>query len=285
MLEWNKIEEGSHGLHFPGKSIILHSLISSVGRTRLDKHNYSFNGLEREKEEFVVFQYTLKGRGELIYEGENYALDKGSAMLVHIPHDHRYFFPENSREWEFVYLCFYGSEILRICRLAEMSLGPVFYPDRGGALIQKTYRIMKTVVNEINEPQAFIYSDLAYSWAMTLAGLISREKKGDEPISVKRARQFCRENLHLSIGVEDIARAARCSRSHLTRLFSAHTQMGLQEYLEYLRMQKASRLLHNRDFRVKEVARLCGYGDENYFCKVFKRNFNHSPGRYREIGL
>ena len=285
MINWFKIKQGANGLHFPKRNVLLHFLISSAGKSILRDHNYSFYGLERGNEEFAVFQYTLKGRGTLCYEGENYALTEGTAMLVHIPHDHHYYFPRDSESWEFVYICFYGSELLRIFAQAEKSLGPVMKPGREDRLLEQTYKILNSVMGEGEEKNVFHYSSLAYEWIMALAENIKRDGGGEEPSAVRKTRQYCRDNLHKPIGVEDMARAARCSRSHLTRLFSVHIQMGLQEYLEYLRMQKACRLLHNEKYTVKEVARLCGYGDENYFCKVFKKNFARSPGRYREIGL
>jgi len=32
---------------------------------------------------------------------------------------------------------------------------------------------------------------------------------------------------------------------------------------------------------VKCVAEECGYGDANYFCKVFRKSFGVSPGAFR----
>lgn len=280
---------GNGSLYYPRRGIPLHALISSAGHTRLDRDegalNYDFNGLKRGQEEFVVFQYTLAGEGRLRYEGEDYALLPQTAMVVHIPHDHRYFLPESSRMWEFIYLCLYGSELLRICARAESSLGPVISVDPRGELARLSGVIVKETVAARNDPDAHRFSAMAYSWAMALAGLIPGEGRGEEPAAVARARQFCRSHMDKPIGVEEISRAARCSRSHLTRLFRASWQMGVQEYLEYIRMQRAVRLLTPGDLTVKEVARRCGFADENYFCKVFRRNFNRSPGQFRRFGL
>lgn len=48
-------------------------------------------------------------------------------------------------------------------------------------------------------------------------------------------------------------------------------------------IEKAKELLHNKDSRVSEVAGKVGYGDGNYFTKLFKKSTGVTPSEYREM--
>jgi AraC-like DNA-binding protein len=52
-------------------------------------------------------------------------------------------------------------------------------------------------------------------------------------------------------------------------------------YLSSLRLEESLRLIARGSHTVKMVAEQCGYGDANYFCKVFRKSFGVSPGAFR----
>jgi AraC-like DNA-binding protein len=41
-------------------------------------------------------------------------------------------------------------------------------------------------------------------------------------------------------------------------------------------------ILLDQCITVKEVAAQCGFYDENYFCRLFRKRFGISPGKYKE---
>ena len=55
-----------------------------------------------------------------------------------------------------------------------------------------------------------------------------------------------------------------------------------KEYLNYIRVQKASDMLRNTDLSVTGVAMACGFSDGNYFGDVFRRLTGVSPREYRK---
>ncbi|MBQ6596791.1 MAG: helix-turn-helix transcriptional regulator [Lentisphaeria bacterium] len=61
--------------------------------------------------------------------------------------------------------------------------------------------------------------------------------------------------------------------------------MSPAQYLLNLRMQKACRLLRNADLRIYEIANLCGYCNELYFCRVFAKSNGMTPQAYRKLHL
>nr|WP_304054247.1 helix-turn-helix transcriptional regulator [Enterocloster clostridioformis] len=85
---------------------------------------------------------------------------------------------------------------------------------------------------------------------------------------------------------EAMVSAARYMNQHyqegLTKKFKGSTGLCFKEYLNYIRVQKASDMLRNTDLSVTGVAMACGFSDGNYFGDVFRRLTGVSPREYRK---
>jgi len=53
--------------------------------------------------------------------------------------------------------------------------------------------------------------------------------------------------------------------------------ISLSAYIEKKRMELASELLLHGENSVTDVARKCGFTNDNTFYKAYKRTFGHSP--------
>lgn len=78
-----------------------------------------------------------------------------------------------------------------------------------------------------------------------------------------------------------LASLLNTSEDYLSRIF--HRQMGvsLWEYLARLRIVHAIDLLRSTGASLSEIADRTGFRDEAYFCRVFKRITNATPGSFR----
>lgn len=82
--------------------------------------------------------------------------------------------------------------------------------------------------------------------------------------------------------IADIARHVGLSVTHFGRQFRAEFGASPMRVLTRERMASARQLLLMPEFRIGEIARVCGYASSQYFCRVFKAEHGLTPGAYRE---
>lgn len=99
---------------------------------------------------------------------------------------------------------------------------------------------------------------------------------------IQNAITFINENLTESISLDDIAKSAGLSRSHISTLFKSLTGISPYEYLLLQRIERSIELLRNTDTTVVEIAYSCGFRNLANFNKSFKKITSMTPSEYRE---
>lgn len=93
--------------------------------------------------------------------------------------------------------------------------------------------------------------------------------------------RYIRENYMYDISMQDLARTMNYSEPYFCKLFKQCFRQNFTSYLTEYRVEEAKKLLEQPTVNVKDVGRAVGYGDSNYFAKVFKRITGQSPTEYR----
>ena len=90
--------------------------------------------------------------------------------------------------------------------------------------------------------------------------------------------KFLKENYtSCDFNVNQLITHANYSYSTLQRKFKRLLGEGVIEYIIKLRMLKALELLSLGNLSIKEIAYNCGYNDEKYFSRQFKKTFGYPP--------
>jgi two-component system response regulator YesN len=151
----------------------------------------------------------------------------------------------------------------------------------GGVLSEKVYR------------EFMDFSDIERLWAEGASQLFASNVRsrfqtlqqraaaaGAHSPFVVRALQYIENHYQEPITLESVAEAIGVSSGHLTRLMSDELKRGFARTLIEYRMQKAKELLKRPNVSIREVSRLCGYPDANYFARLFRRLTGHTPREY-----
>lgn len=258
--------------------------VRCVGKETRDSPSYDWHGLKRGPQEAVIFQYTLKGRGRLRYESDEYELVAGKAMLLTIPHHHRYWFTGESNEpWSFIWVQLSGDAVMRWWKEAQSYQGPVVSIADGSKVLDSFVQLYQ-LSSSLPNVSPFTISLLGYQLSMSLLDELSGSTGySTYRLEVREAIRFCENSIHKKIGVTEMASAAGLSRFHFSRVFENEVRTAPATFLRQKRMEKASYLLRQGQLSVKAVAAECGYPDVNNFCRAFKRNFQVSPGKFKTI--
>jgi len=70
---------------------------------------------------------------------------------------------------------------------------------------------------------------------------------------------------------------------HLSRSFHQYFKVTLGEYMRHLRLNKAIKLIGNKQFNMTEICYQCGFYDQSHFIKTFKRIYRITPSEYSTI--
>jgi transcriptional regulator GlxA family with amidase domain len=108
-------------------------------------------------------------------------------------------------------------------------------------------------------------------------------RPGGDQQRIETAMNDMRATLNHPRSLHGYARRANLSDSQFSHLFQKHVGTSPMNYLNELRMQRASELLTNTDWPIKRIAHQLGYEDALYFSKAFRKNTGHSPSQHRKL--
>ncbi|WP_347838788.1 AraC family transcriptional regulator [uncultured Draconibacterium sp.] len=99
--------------------------------------------------------------------------------------------------------------------------------------------------------------------------------------NILSAVTFIHSHLNENLAIEELANMVHLSPAHFTRKFKQLTHLTPRDYINTQRIEKAQLLLNTTSQSCIEIAELCGYKSNAYFCKIFKKYIGKSPREYR----
>lgn len=117
-----------------------------------------------------------------------------------------------------------------------------------------------------------------------LFGQICQRSTPQESASARIARTLAmmRKNLSAHVSIHELAVSAGMSHAYFTQQFRKHTGQSPRSFFNRQRIAKACEYLASTDTKVDNIARLVGYEDPFYFCRLFKRITQQTPTSYRQ---
>ena len=121
--------------------------------------------------------------------------------------------------------------------------------------------------------------------------LIFYEKYGRNP----HAEDMSKENSHFELAVrvinylnqhlsenfslDDIAKELGVSSSHMSHCFKEATGISIVDHLNRLRCYTAKNYLMHSNKKINEIAELCGYQNNSYFARTYKKIIGYAPNK------
>jgi AraC-like DNA-binding protein/ligand-binding sensor protein len=102
--------------------------------------------------------------------------------------------------------------------------------------------------------------------------------------ALRKAERFIWENYTRKISLKEIAGTSGLSAPYFSTIFKDEMGENLFNYLNRLRVEKASSMLRETGSSISEISTACGFKDQSWFSKIFKSHTGFSPCKYREHG-
>lgn len=99
---------------------------------------------------------------------------------------------------------------------------------------------------------------------------------------IKRTIKYMNKHFKEKLTLGDSAAHFHVNPSYLSALFKQEMGKSFTEYLTLLRLREAKKLLRETDLNLTDIAYQCGFSDQSYFSKVFRKSEGLSPKQYRK---
>lgn len=203
-----------------------------------------------ENTSFYWLHFILPNQWEIIDEIETW-----NFIQENYPYNHASLIPLYSTELDFSRLNILCNQLLDVMYRNESNR---FYLDL----------LMSSFLIEITEEYAFdIIKD-------------STNQKDSKALSF--ITEWIKASLEQELTLHIIAKRFNYSPAYLSRMFSKEMGVTLTEYIRTLRIERAKSLLGNSSIPIEEIANLCGFSDEKYFMRCFKKQVLMTSSQYRE---
>ena len=100
--------------------------------------------------------------------------------------------------------------------------------------------------------------------------------------AVYKTMEYVRANFDKKLTLDEIARNAFLSKAYLSSIFKEEIGESLTNYINRVRIEKSKILLLDKEVSLIDIANLCGFEDQSYFTRVFKKMVGISPKKYRD---
>jgi transcriptional regulator GlxA family with amidase domain len=110
--------------------------------------------------------------------------------------------------------------------------------------------------------------------------LLDLDAKSDR---IQSALDYAKRNLHLPLGVEDLADAAHLSPRQFSRAFRTETGQSPAKAIESLRIEAARIMMEQTSHPIETIADQTGFADRERMRRAFLRAFGQPPQAIRRL--
>lgn len=241
----------------------------------------------------LEFLPVYSGEFICIVNGREYRAKEGEILFINsrIPHYTRNEL-DNTRTGllQFCDYDFLNNENTRIIRyslrLQSLSEEPVH--------ILKSKELFDTIDELFNEKinQGCAYEIMIHSLALKIIAILYKEGILSDGVQVYSnssvqkilpALSYINENYKQDITLGDVSELLGFERSYFCRMFKSAIGSTFTEYLNFVRVSKAEKLLSEGNLSVMEISNEVGFSSVSYFNRIFKKYKNCSPSYYKTV--
>ncbi len=168
---------------------------------------------------------------------------------------------------------------------AYYELASSLFKQMNTAINNETDKEAQQTLQQIKNGRFMKYQELHQNMLQFLSSChewVELDQARDSQVMINQSIKYIKENLHLSLTINECANLAHLSPSYYANLFKKSTGMTFRNYVTQERIEQAKRLLLT-DMQVQEIAFKVGFEDRPYFTELFKKQVGMTPSEFKSI--
>lgn len=228
------------------------------------------------------FLYVVSGKGIVEYDGSIYNASAGQCLFLNCcnPHSYR---SDPEDPWEVMWLRFNGTSAQYYYSLFTREKCCVFIPNNPQSIKIILSQIINNNTHKTENTEiinAKLLTDLLTS--IVTGYCIYKECSDKSKYKIFSVRDYLDKHFTDAINLDDLAERFYISKFYLTREFKKEFGITIIRYILNKRMEYAKELLTFTDKTVEEISEICGFNDQSYFSRQFKKSENETCMSYRK---
>ncbi len=110
---------------------------------------------------------------------------------------------------------------------------------------------------------------------------IKENPKNDEAQSMRALVKYCSKNFTKELSLSLLAKDLHLSKYYISHLFGDKLGIKFNDYINYLRVSEACRMLRATDMSMTDISDASGFGTLRTFNRAFTKQMGISPSEYR----
>jgi len=223
------------------------------------------------------------GKGTIIIDKETFQAKRGDVIVYNAGKNHA----ETSSPDDPLETLFLGAENIAVSGLPENTLlvegeNPIISTGDDFPLLQFYF---SSLIRESQNEQHYTKETTESLTRLILVSLLrllpSEEKNLQNNSHYFQAKRYIDEYCVQIRSIGDICKPLHISNYYLIHIFRRYGDISPMQYVTKKRMELAKSLLVHTDLSIRDIALRCGYDNDYYFYRVFKKYTEKTPAKYR----
>ena len=241
----------------------------------------------------LEFLSVYTGEFVIYFEGEELVAKAGDVIFVNagVPHRTRLNSPSATGLVQFREGDFISGELARIIRYSRKMYGMNTKQQVMIIHSEELFSALNEIVEEGQSAEAAcdlfvkgaVFKVLGLLYRMGILEDADKMLREHDLQKILPVLSHINDNYSSDVKISELAAMLSFDESYFCRIFKSATGATFTEYLNFVRICKAEKLLTKTRDSILEISEAVGFSSSSYFTRIFKRYRHTSPGAYRKL--
>ncbi len=224
----------------------------------------------------IELVYGMKGTMNAVVDGKEYQVQKDRLLIVSNYEVHRYDTPEESEVIITIFPLSFVPSLEK--KLAQKTFAACLYHDLGQEF-RTLFTMLSHSFDHLGEEALRGY------YQLILGLLIDRVGVEQQPMPLhaglsRNMLSYVQNHYTASMSMGEMANHFGYSRSYLSKIFKENFNCNFLDYVNTLRLRKATHLLENKETSILDISMASGFDCVRTFYRAFKKQYGMTPSQY-----